>query len=185
MCDLIKKLWSKFILEEHRKWRTRKMDIATVAEACYEVNRILCESQGDMSQPRWVDAADWQVESVVDGVEYIIANPLAHPCDSHENWLRLKTEEGWVYGEIKDTERKRHPCIVPYDQLPASQKLKDHLFTSIVKTFITYTVGEIVNEINDAKTDDVPNAYNETPPDETGENQAEPAGTPEPGDEDA
>jgi hypothetical protein len=40
----------------------------------------------------------------------------------------LKRSEGWEHGETKDVERKTHPCLVPYDELPPEQKRKDELF---------------------------------------------------------
>lgn len=39
-----------------------------------------------------------------------------------------------VYGEVKDGEAKTHPCLVPYEQLPPAQRLKDDLFAAIVRT---------------------------------------------------
>jgi hypothetical protein len=37
-----------------------------------------------------------------------------------------------VYGEVKDAEKKTHPCIVPYKDLPPEQQAKDHLFKAVV-----------------------------------------------------
>ena len=33
---------------------------------------------------------------------------------------------------VKDAERKEHPCCVPYDALPVEQKTKDYLFRAVV-----------------------------------------------------
>jgi len=33
---------------------------------------------------------------------------------------------------VKDTEKKEHPCIVPFDQLPREQQAKDYLFRGVV-----------------------------------------------------
>jgi hypothetical protein len=49
------------------------------------------------------------------------------------SWLAEKTKTGWKYGPEKDPEKKEHPCFVPYDQLPAEQKMKDHIFLAIVQ----------------------------------------------------
>lgn len=35
-------------------------------------------------------------------------------------------------GPVKDAEKKEHPCIVPYDQLPLDQRMKDYIFAGIV-----------------------------------------------------
>ena len=41
--------------------------------------------------------------------------------------------DGWVYGAEKNAELKTHPCLVPYGDLPVEQRVKDELFTAIVK----------------------------------------------------
>jgi hypothetical protein len=46
--------------------------------------------------------------------------------------MREKVEGGWKYGETKDPEAKTHPCIVPFEDLPAEQQFKDKLFRTIV-----------------------------------------------------
>lgn len=37
----------------------------------------------------------------------------------------VKQEAGWTYGAVKDTEKKTTPCLVPYDELPESEKEYD------------------------------------------------------------
>ena len=107
-----------------------------IAKACYEVNKAYCEAIGDNSQPTWKDAQDWQKKSVFNGVEYYYNNPDVKPYDSHNSWLKEKEEDGWKYGHIKDAEKKEHPCLVPYDELPQEQKIKDHLFIAVVRVML-------------------------------------------------
>ena len=106
--------------------------IDIVARTCHEINRGYCQTLGDTSQPTWDEAPGWQKDSARNGVRFIMANPGANPSDSHHNWLIQKEAEGWVYGETKDPERKTHPCMVPYADLPADQKFKDTLFQGVV-----------------------------------------------------
>ena len=61
-----------------------------------------------------------------------LANPDATPEDSHASWLAQKAADGWTYGRVKDPDAKRHPCMVPYNQLPAEQRAKDYLFKGVV-----------------------------------------------------
>lgn len=111
------------------------MNIEDIAKICHEANKAFCESVNDYSQSHWDFAPDWQKQSAINGVEYNLANPNCSPSDTHENWLKVKLADGWKYGDVKDVERKLHPCIMPYDKLPEHQKFKDHLFKNIVKTF--------------------------------------------------
>ena len=43
----------------------------------------------------------------------------------HENWALGRINEGWTYGETRDGEKKTTPCLVPYDELPESEKEYD------------------------------------------------------------
>lgn len=111
------------------------LHLIQIAKTCHEVNKAYCESLGDFSQSPWEDAPLWQRESAVNGVEFHIKNPDSKPSDSHENWMKEKLEAGWKYGPEKNPEKKEHPCMVPYDQLPAEQRVKDALFISVVRSF--------------------------------------------------
>ena len=103
-----------------------------IAEVCHEVNRVYCEVLGDISQPIWANAPDWQKESAINGVQFHVQNPDAKPAASHEEWLKEKKADGWTYGTVKDVEKKNHPCMVPYHELPKEQQAKDYIFTAIV-----------------------------------------------------
>lgn len=108
------------------------MKVLVIARVAHEINRAYCASLGDTSQPAWEDAPEWQQQSAIAGVEMHLANPDATPEQSHESWLAQKVADGWVYGEVKDAEKKEHPCCRPYDELPPEQKSKDYLFRSVV-----------------------------------------------------
>lgn len=43
----------------------------------------------------------------------------------HEVWSSGRMAEGWTYGEVRDDARKTHPCLVPYEELPESEKEYD------------------------------------------------------------
>lgn len=40
----------------------------------------------------------------------------------HEAWARLRVAQGWQYGPVRDDAGKRHPGLVPYDELPEAEK---------------------------------------------------------------
>lgn len=109
-----------------------ELKVGYIAKACHEANRVWCQANGDSSQKHWDEAPQWQRDSAIVGVRYRLKNPGALPSDQHESWLKAKEKEGWIYGEIKDPNRKLHPCMVPYDMLPEFQKKKDKLFQDIV-----------------------------------------------------
>lgn len=111
------------------------MKIEDIAKICHEANRVFCESIGDMTQPFWQHAPDWQKSSAMNGVEFVLENLDANWDATHNNWMKEKIDNGWVYGEEKNTDKKTHPCLVPFDELPKEQQLKDVLFKNIVMSF--------------------------------------------------
>lgn len=111
----------------------------TIIEACartaHEANRAYCIALGDLSQPAWDDAPDWQKSSARNGVLGALSG--ATPEQSHVSWLAEKEAAGWTYGPVKDPEAKTHPCFVPYALLPTSQQAKDAIFTTVVRAMGT------------------------------------------------
>ncbi|MDX1532706.1 MAG: RyR domain-containing protein [Nitrosopumilaceae archaeon] len=117
------------------------ININAVARMCHQTNKAWCEIHGDNSQVEWNEAPDNIKQSAIDGVRHIINNPLSTPQESHMSWLNYKVKDGWVYGKIKDIEKKTHPCMVPYHELPLKDQVKDELFGSVVRAFMhNYTI---------------------------------------------
>ena len=52
---------------------------------------------------------------------------IAENC--HELWAVGRYKEGWIFGETKDSEKKTNPCLVPYNELPESEKEYDRVTT--------------------------------------------------------
>ena len=101
------------------------------AHAAHEANRAYCIAIGDTTQPAWDNAPKWQVDSALLGVRGVLIDKNT-PEESHESWVDQKINDGWIYGSVKDPDHKEHPCIVPYDKLPAEQKRKDEIFVEVV-----------------------------------------------------
>lgn len=118
------------------------MNKANIAQVAHEINRAFCQSIGDSSQLPWNEAAEWQRESAIKGVEFKINNPDAAPSAQHEAWSKDKTDAGWTYGEVKDEAAKTHPCLVAYDELPTEQKSKDYLFIQVVESLKTHLASQ-------------------------------------------
>jgi hypothetical protein len=113
--------------------------VEACARAAHEVNRAYCIALGDMSQPSWDNAPEWQKSSARNGVAGALAGNT--PEQSHESWLEEKCSTGWKYGPVKDPEKKEHPCFVPYAELPVSQRAKDDLFVTTVRAVASALKG--------------------------------------------
>lgn len=107
------------------------MNYEGIARVCHEANRAYCIGIGDMSQPSWEDAPQWQKDSAIKGVVYRHCNPNSSAEEMHSAWVTQKIHDGWNYGPLKDPEKKEHPCIVLYHALPLDQRRKDKLFSAV------------------------------------------------------
>lgn len=66
----------------------------------------------------------------VDTTEVILTEDLLELTEKiaenvHDVWAEGRIKEGWTYGEKKDAEKKTTPLLIPYAQLPESEKEYD------------------------------------------------------------
>lgn len=116
------------------------MEATAIAHVCHEANRALQIEQNDPTipvSPLWEELDEETRNSAISGVQGIIGGNT--PEQSHEGWMAFKIEHGWTLGPVKDEEKKEHPLLVPYADLPGSQQIKDHLFSNIV---LALAIGE-------------------------------------------
>lgn len=109
-----------------------------IARVVHEANRALQIEQADPTipvSPSWDDTDEETRRSAVTGVEGVIGGNT--PEQSHEGWCDFKWAHGWTLGKVKDEQAKTHPLLVPYAELPESQRIKDDLFVAIVRALST------------------------------------------------
>ena len=69
--------------------------------------------------PHPLDTSDVVLpESLVPLIEALAENV-------HDTWAKGRMNEGWTYGSVHDDAKKHHPCLVPYSELPESEKAYD------------------------------------------------------------
>ncbi len=69
--------------------------------------------------PKPVDTSEIQLpDNLVALTEEIAENV-------HDIWAQGRIAEGWTYGEKRDDEDKKTPCLVPYSELSDSEKEYD------------------------------------------------------------
>lgn len=55
----------------------------------------------------------------------------------HETWAQGRLNDGWVLGPQRSDTLKQHPCLIPYDDLPESEKDYDrHTAIGTLKTIL-------------------------------------------------
>jgi len=114
------------------------MTLEQIARVTYEANRAYADTLGEPPLP-----FETVVESVIKGVEAIIADPSITPQELHRRWFEEKLLNGWVYGPVKDAKKKIHPQMVHYAQLPEAQRVKDYLFQAIVRVLANLPKGYV------------------------------------------
>ena len=64
----------------------------------------------------------------------------------HDMWAKGRMNAGWTYGPARDDEKKRHPCLVPYCDLPDSEKEYDRATAISTLKFICKKGYRIVGQ---------------------------------------
>ena len=72
-----------------------------------------------MYNPKPIDTTDISLPEELLALTDLIAENV------HEVWAAGRIAEGWTYGEAKDAEKKKTPLLVPYSDLPESEKEYD------------------------------------------------------------
>ena len=52
----------------------------------------------------------------------------------HERWMRFHSLYGWTYGEVRDKARRKHPLMVPFEDLTPKEQALDDISWEILAT---------------------------------------------------
>ena len=69
--------------------------------------------------PQPLDTSDIDLPEDLQGLAESIATNV------HEVWSAQRIADGWTFGPVRDDQNKKHPCLVPYEELPESEKEYD------------------------------------------------------------
>ena len=69
-----------------------------------------------MYTPDPIDTKDVALDSEIRALGEMLSK------NTHEVWAKKRMDEGWIWGTERDDEKKTHPCLVPYDQLPERER---------------------------------------------------------------
>ena len=72
-----------------------------------------------MYNPQPIDVSDVVLSSDLEDLIEALAENV------HDIWAKGRIDDGWTYGPMRDDARKHHPCLVPYNELPESEKEYD------------------------------------------------------------
>lgn len=69
--------------------------------------------------PQPIDLSDVELPAELNDLREAIAE------NAHDVWAVERQAQGWVYGEERNDDKKTHPCMVYYSELPESEKRFD------------------------------------------------------------
>ena len=117
---------------------SRKLSAAEVeacARAAHETNRAFNSLMGDTSYKSWEQSPEWVRVSARTSIIGIAEHDMS-PQQLHASWVSEKRAQGWVIGPDKDFDKKTHPCLIPYDELPEEHRIKDEMWIGTVKLML-------------------------------------------------
>ncbi len=84
-------------------------------------NYLVTINHKDMKtyNPKPIDLSDVELTEDLNELREAIAE------NAHDVWAVERQAQGWTYGDQRDDNKKETPCMVPYSQLPDSEKTFD------------------------------------------------------------
>lgn len=65
-----------------------------------------------------------------------------NPAELHADWMKAYETMGWKYGEKRDTGKKEHPDMLPFDELPWREQNKDAVFVALCEIARRWIIHE-------------------------------------------
>lgn len=69
--------------------------------------------------PKPIDTSAIELSPEIEALTELLAR------NTHEVWARQRLADGWTHGATRSDDRKEHPCLIPYEDLPESEKEYD------------------------------------------------------------
>lgn len=74
-----------------------------------------------MYKPKPINTSDIKLpDSINKLIEKLAEN-------THDLWAQQRINDGWTLGENRNDLLKKHPCLVPYEELPEQEKVYDRI----------------------------------------------------------
>jgi hypothetical protein len=70
-------------------------------------------------EPKPIDTSGVHLSQEVCNLTELLAR------NAHDLWAQQRLAQGWTYGPQRDDGAKKHPCLVPYEELPESEQEYD------------------------------------------------------------
>jgi hypothetical protein len=113
-----------------------KLTSYQIAEIIHSCTSRIPRTDGSLV-PVWCDLPNAHKQHAINAVEIIMNSPSRTAEELHNLWMEPLIQDGWIRGE-HNFELKQHPSIVPFNELPESEVLKDELWYHLTECFRKY-----------------------------------------------
>lgn len=99
--------------------RKRPLSVASFKCKLYRVTSFCQDGHALDYQPTPIDTTGITLTPDLLELTEVLAR------NTHDVWARQRLTSGWRFGPQRDDAAKEHPCLIPYEQLPESEKEYD------------------------------------------------------------
>lgn len=89
--------------------------------------------------PHPIDTSDIELPGNLDPLLEAMAKNV------HEVWAQTRIAQGWKYGPERNDAEKRHPMLIPYEDLPEEEKVYDRN-TSVETLKLILKLGFVIEK---------------------------------------
>tara|TARA_R110002126_G_scaffold29832_1_gene98137 strand:- start:162 stop:497 length:336 start_codon:yes stop_codon:yes gene_type:complete len=109
--------------------------INQISKTAHAIHLAYCKENNIPTQPVWEEVSVEHKEIVYDTVTNILKDSIKTVEESHDNFIKKKYSQGWIFGEVYSLENKTNPRMVDFSRLTLEQRTKERLFFECVNSF--------------------------------------------------
>lgn len=109
-----------------QKWKDRKRmeNVENIARIAWETNRTLQIADGEnWPDEPWDSAPAERRQLCIGAVSLVCEGGVTDPAITHDYWSSGMLLDGWAWSHEKDLKRKKHPSLIPWEELTPRAQL--------------------------------------------------------------
>ena len=107
-------------------------NITAFAQVAHQQNQAYKAAIGQPLEGSWSQMDSTGQQFVLDKVRYYLMNSHAVVSSLHDDWAYSQFNNGWAFGESLDEEKRTHPLLVLFSELPLTRQIEDLMFMQTV-----------------------------------------------------
>ena len=115
---------------------SNRNELVKMARVLHDANKVWSEYNGDENQKNWDETPELVKNSMLNSMKWRLENLNAPVKDSHDYWLKAKTDDGYTYGKVECHVKKIHPRLLPFEDLNYSDQFKSWTFMFNMRSYL-------------------------------------------------